>query len=56
MRKTLSDIFLSITEHQKGRRILEAGRMLRFAAVSDHDYDQIREMYRIANAAQLVNE
>src|SRR5215471_3985537 len=30
IRKTLSDIFLSINEHPKGRRILEAGRMLRF--------------------------
>jgi phosphonate transport system substrate-binding protein len=55
MRKTLSDILLSINEYSKGRRILEAGRMLRFAPVSNHDYDQIREMERIANAAHLTH-
>ena len=55
MRKTLSDILLSINEHSKGRRILEAGRMLRFAPVSNHDYDQIRETDRIANAAHLTH-
>ena len=55
MRKTLSDILLSLNEHSKGRRILEAGRMLRFALVSHHDYDQIREMDRIANAAHLTH-
>ena len=53
MRKTLSELLLSINEHSKGRRILEAGRMLGFTAVSNHDYDQIREMNRIANAAHL---
>lgn len=51
VRKTLSDILLSINDHSKGRRILEAGRMLRFAPVSDHNYDPIREIDRIANAA-----
>jgi phosphonate transport system substrate-binding protein len=55
VRKTLSDILLSINEHSKGRRILEAGRMLRFAPVSNHDYDQIRETDRIANAAHLTH-
>lgn len=51
--KTLSDILLSINQHSKGRRILEAGRMLRFAPVSNHDYEQIRETYRIANSAHI---
>jgi phosphonate transport system substrate-binding protein len=51
VRKTFCDILLSMNEHSKGRGILEAGRMLRFASVSDHDYDPIREMYRIAKAA-----
>lgn len=55
IRKALSDILLSMDEHSKGRKILEAGRMLRFAPVSDHDYDQIREMDRIANAIYLSN-
>jgi phosphonate transport system substrate-binding protein len=55
MQKTLRDIFLSINEHSKGRAILEAGRMLRFAPVSNHDYDQIRETDRIANAAHLTH-
>jgi phosphonate transport system substrate-binding protein len=55
MRKTLSDILLSINEHSKGRRILEAGRMLRFAPVSNHDYDEIRDTDRIANAAHLTH-
>lgn len=51
MRKNLTSILLSIHERPKGRAILEAGRMLRFAAVSDHDYDPVREMDRIAHAA-----
>jgi ABC-type phosphate/phosphonate transport system substrate-binding protein len=51
MRKTLGDILLSMNEHSNGRRILEAGGMLRFAPVSDHDYDQIREMDLVANPA-----
>ena len=51
VRKALSDILRSINEHSKGRRILETGGMLGFAPVSDQDYDQIREMDRIANAA-----
>ncbi|HEX3323114.1 MAG TPA: PhnD/SsuA/transferrin family substrate-binding protein [Terriglobales bacterium] len=55
MRKTLRDILLAMNEHPKGRKILEAGRMLRFAPVSDHDYDQIREMNRIANAVHLTD-
>jgi phosphonate transport system substrate-binding protein len=55
MQKTLRDIFLSINEHLKGRAILEAGRMLRFAPVSNHDYDQIRETDRIANSAHLTH-
>jgi len=29
--------------------------MVRFAPVSNHDYDQIREMDRIANAARLTH-
>src|SRR5262249_16567450 len=55
MRKALRDILLSMNEHSKGRRILEAGRMLRFEPVSYHDYDQIREMDRIANPAHPVS-
>ena len=51
VRKTLSDILLSMKEHSKGREILQAGRLLGFAPVSDHDYDPIREMDRVANAA-----
>lgn len=51
MWKNLSSILLSINESPKGRAILEAGRMLRFATVSNHDYDPVREMDRIANAA-----
>ena len=32
----------------RGHRILEDAGMLRFAAVSDRDYDPIREMARVA--------
>jgi len=54
VRESLSAILISIHEHPKGREILEAGGMLRFAPVSDEDYDQIREMDRIATAAHFM--
>jgi hypothetical protein len=40
-----------MNQHVQGRRILESAGMFRFAPVSDHDYDAIREMDRVAGAA-----
>jgi len=55
VRKSLSAILLAMNEHPKGREILEAGGMLRFTPVSDHDYHQIREMDRIASAPYVTH-
>ncbi|PYR95633.1 MAG: hypothetical protein DMG16_30085 [Acidobacteria bacterium] len=44
MRRALRREFLSMHKDPRGRRILEEAGMLRFAEVSDHDYDPIREM------------
>ena len=37
----------------RGQRILKDAGMLRFAAVSDRDYDSIREMERIATSVEF---
>ena len=44
VRRALRREFLSMHKDPRGRRILEEAGMLRFAEVSDHDYDPIREM------------
>jgi ABC-type phosphate/phosphonate transport system substrate-binding protein len=51
VRRSLLGAFLSMDQDPRGQRILKDAHMLRFAAVSDRDYDPIREMQRIANSA-----
>jgi hypothetical protein len=36
--------------------VLKDARMLRFVAVSDRDYDPIREMERIANSCNMGSD
>ena len=48
VRRALRQEFLSMDKDPRGRRILEDAGMLWFARVSDHDYDPIREMDRVA--------
>jgi ABC-type phosphate/phosphonate transport system substrate-binding protein len=48
VRLALRQEFLLMVEDPQGRRILEDAGMLRFVQVSDHEYDPIREMERIA--------
>ena len=48
VRRALREKFLSMDNDPRGRRILEDAGMLWFAPVSDHEYDPIREMERIA--------
>lgn len=48
VRAALRDAFLTMHADQQGRLILAAGLMDHFVAVSDADYDVIREMDRIA--------
>jgi phosphonate transport system substrate-binding protein len=49
LRRALLEAFLSMDQQPRGQAILAAAGMLRFAAVTDRDYDPIREMERIAN-------
>jgi phosphonate transport system substrate-binding protein len=44
LRETLRREFLSMHHDPRGRHILEGAGMLRFAAVSDEEYEPIREM------------
>jgi phosphonate transport system substrate-binding protein len=48
VRQALRREFLSMDKDPRGQRILKDAGMLRFATVSDDDYDPIREMERIA--------
>jgi len=50
VRRALLEAFISMDQDARGQRILEDAGMLGFAAVSDRDYDPIREMERIANS------
>lgn len=52
LRRALHREFLSMDKDPRGRQILEEAGMLRFAAVSDADYDPVREIDRIASAVQ----
>jgi ABC-type phosphate/phosphonate transport system substrate-binding protein len=49
VRQALREAFLSVEKDPRGQRMLEEAGMLRFAAVSDSDYDPIREMERVAS-------
>jgi ABC-type phosphate/phosphonate transport system substrate-binding protein len=44
----LKEEFLLMDRDPQGRQILEDAGMLRFARVSDDEYDPIREMERLA--------
>jgi phosphonate transport system substrate-binding protein len=48
MRQALQGLLMGMETDSIGQTILQKARMARFVAVSDHDYDPIREMARIA--------
>jgi phosphonate transport system substrate-binding protein len=48
VRRALIEAFLSMDQDPRGQPILAAAGMLRFAGVTDRDYDPIREMERVA--------
>jgi hypothetical protein len=43
-------------ERAEGRRVLALARYARFAAVTDLDYDRIREMAQLAETVRLSGE
>ena len=47
-RDSIRQLFLEMHEDQEGAEILREGMVKRFVAVSDRDYDPIREMERTA--------
>ncbi len=49
LRAELRKSLLTLHETENGRAILAAGHTARFAAVTDHDYDPIRQMLRLAD-------
>lgn len=52
-RERLRKLFLQMDEDPRGRPILSGGRMARFVAASDTDYDPIRSMARAAEQITL---
>jgi phosphonate transport system substrate-binding protein len=53
LRDAVRDAFLTLHETAEGHVIFERAAVQRFAAVSDQDYDRIREMAAIGAATQL---
>jgi phosphonate transport system substrate-binding protein len=53
LRLELRQALLEMHQEQGGRRVLSAGKMARYAAVTDADYDPIREMTREAHPVHL---
>jgi phosphonate transport system substrate-binding protein len=53
LRAEIRQVLLEMSQDQEGRRILEAAKMARYAAVTDADYDPIREMTREAALVAL---
>jgi phosphonate transport system substrate-binding protein len=53
LRRALLEAFLSMGQQPQGQAILAAAGILRFAEVTDRDYDPIREMERIANGGKF---
>jgi phosphonate transport system substrate-binding protein len=51
LRQQVRDLFLQMHEDAEGAAVLAAGGMTRFTAVTDHDYDPIRYMARVAARA-----
>ena len=50
---TLRELFLQMDQDPDGRALLANNHMVRFAQVSDSDYDPIREMARRAESVRL---
>jgi ABC-type phosphate/phosphonate transport system substrate-binding protein len=48
LRARIREALLGMDKDAEGQKILAKARMLRFAAVTDADYDAIREMERMA--------
>ena len=53
IRAQIQNALIIMHETEQGRRILARAQMARFAAVSDADYDAIREMLRVAHQIQF---
>lgn len=53
MRSRLRDLLCQMDQDAEGRSLLAKGRMARFMAVKDQDYNPIREMERIGEKVQL---
>lgn len=53
MRQAIRDILLNMHSNPRGREILSAGQIKRFARVEDSDYDPIRRMARLAQAIEF---
>lgn len=55
-RRDIRAALLAMHERAEGRRVLSLARYARFAAVTDLDYDRIREMARLAETVRLSGE
>ena len=53
--RALRATLLQMHENAEGRRILRAGRLARFVAVEDADYNHIRDQLRLATSIDLAN-
>jgi len=56
VRRALRAALLAMHERAEGRRVLALARYERFAAVTDLDYDRIREMASLAETVRLSGE
>ncbi|MBM4422684.1 MAG: phosphate ABC transporter substrate-binding protein [Chloroflexi bacterium] len=52
LKEALRQAFAAMRTDPRGRAVLDAGRMSRFALVADSDYDPIREMDRVAESVR----
>ncbi|HVE81969.1 MAG TPA: PhnD/SsuA/transferrin family substrate-binding protein [Myxococcales bacterium] len=55
-RRALRAALLAMHERAEGRKVLALARYARFAAVTDLDYDRIREMARLAETVRLSGD
>lgn len=53
LRNTIKTLIMEMHKDDRGRQILERGKIRRFESVTDKDYDPIRDMARIALDVQL---
>jgi phosphonate transport system substrate-binding protein len=53
LRDRIRGAFLDMEHDPAGQRVLDAGQLRRFVAVSDRDYDPIRAMARLAEGVRL---